>query len=222
MATISIASDKGGPGKTTTAILLACEWALDGYRVGLLDTDVNQQAAAFGRKADIPGLQVIGDVREDTILGALRAAEAENEIVLVDLPGGSSTLALKSLHRSHFVIIPTQASLPDVKAATKTLAQIDDAQELSGSPIARAILWTRILSGFESRSARHVRESVEHDVQAAILKTALMERSAFREIHITGQVPRQTDPEGNAAANVAALAAEVLGFVANLRKAAAA
>lgn len=220
MATISIASDKGGPGKTTTAILIGCELALDGYRVSLLDTDINQQAAAFGGKADIPGLTVIGDVREDNILATLRKAEAESEVVLVDLPGGSSTLALKALHRSHFVLVPTQASLPDVKAAMKTLAQIDDAQELARTPIARAVLWTRVLSGFESRSARHVRETVEAQEHIPILRNAMMERAAFREIHITGQVPRQIDPKGSAAQNVAAITAELLEQITRLREAA--
>ncbi len=221
MATISVASDKGGVSKTTSALLFASELALDGYKVALIDADLNQQAVAFGRKADIAGLTVLGDVREDNILALLRKAEAENEIVIVDLPGGSSTLALKALHRSHFVLVPSQASLPDIRAAMKTVAQIDDAQELARTSIARAILWTRVLSGFESRSARHVRESVETEGQVPILKTSIMERAAFREIYITGKVPRQTDPTGNAAANVAAFTAELLQCIATLSEAAA-
>jgi chromosome partitioning protein len=220
MATISVASDKGGPGKTTTAILIASELALDGYHVTILDTDINQQAAAFGRKAEIAGLTVVSEVREDNILAELRKAEAESEIVIVDLPGGSSTLALKAMHRSHFVLVPTQAALPDVKAAMKTIAQIDDAQELSRTPIARAIIWTRILPGFESRGARHVRQSVEADETLPILKASMMERAAFREIHITGKVPRQIDPTSAASANVAAVTAELLRRIAQLAEAA--
>ena len=221
MATISIASDKGGVSKTTSALLFAAELALDGYKVALIDADLNQQAVAFGRKSDIVGLSVLGEVREDNILALLRKAEAENEIVIVDLPGGSSTLALKALHRSHFVLVPSQASLPDIRAAMKTVAQIDDAQELARTPIARAILWTRVLSGFESRSARHVRESVEAEGQVPILKTAIMERAAFREIHITGRVPRQVDPSSTAAANITAFTGELLQRIASLSEAAA-
>jgi chromosome partitioning protein len=219
MATVSIASAKGGCGKTTVGILIGAELALDGYKVALLDCDLNQHASAFGKKANIPGLSIIGDVRDTNILAELKKVEAERDIVLVDLPGGSSTLALKALQRSHFVVVPTQASLPDVRDAMKTIAQIDDAQDLARAPIARAIVWTRFLPGFESKSARHVRESVEGQ-GVVILKSALMERAAFREIHITGQVPRQIDPNSGPSVNVSALAVEVLDRLKELAEAA--
>jgi chromosome partitioning protein len=219
MATISIASDKGGPGKTTTACLLAAELALDGYKVALLDCDVNQQAVSFVDKATIEDLKVIPDVNEANILSALRKAETEAEIVIIDLPGGASALALKAFHRSHFVLVPSQASMPDVKAAMKTIQQIDDAQELAKTPIARAIIWTRMMPGFESVPVRKVREAVEQSMETRIFKTALMERAAYRDIHISGMVPRQKDPSSGPSANVAALAAELLACIAELREA---
>jgi chromosome partitioning protein len=210
MATLSIASAKGGCGKTTTAILLGAELALNqGYNVALLDSDLNQHASAFGKKAQIERLTIIPDIDEANVLTALRKAEMENDLVLIDLPGGSSTLALKALQRSHFVLVPTQASLPDVRDAMKTIAQIDDAQDLARAPIARAIIWTRLLPGFESRSARHVRTSLEGQ-GTDILTAALMERAAFREIHITGRVPRQDDPGSAASTNVESIAKELL------------
>jgi chromosome partitioning protein len=221
MATISVASDKGGPGKTTTSCLLAAELALDGYKVALLDCDINQQAVAFGDKAKIEGLWVIAEVNEHNILSILKKAEGQAEIVIIDLPGGSSALALKAFHRSHFVLVPSQVSMPDVKAAMSTVRQIDDAQELAGIPIARALVWTRILPGFESVPVRTVREAIEKRADAPpIFKSCLMERAAYRDIHISGMVPRQKDPRGGPAANVGALAAELLAFLEKLREAA--
>jgi chromosome partitioning protein len=219
MATLSIASAKGGCGKTTVAILLGAELALDGYKVALLDCDLNQHVSAFGVKAIIPGFTVVGNVTDSNVLALLKRAEAEQDVVLIDLPGGSSTLALKALQRSHFVLVPTQTSLPDVRDAMKTVAQIDDAQDLARAQIGRAIMWTRFSPGFESKSARHVRESMEGQ-GVAILKTVLMERAAFREIHITGQVPRQADPNGGPAANISALTTEVLDQLKQLAEAA--
>jgi chromosome partitioning protein len=221
MAVISIASDKGGVSKTSLALLLGAEAALDGYKVCIIDSDINQQAAAFGEKANVPGLSVIGDVDEGNILAVLRRAEAESEIVLVDLPGGASALALKAFHRSHFVLIPSQVSMPDVKAAMKTVAQIDDAQELARVPIARAMVWTRIMPGFESVPVRQVRAALEESSVIRIFKSALLERAAFRDIHISGMVPRQKDPKGGPAANVAALTAELLDEISRLQAAAA-
>ena len=218
MAVISIASDKGGVSKTSLALLLGAEAALDGYRVTILDSDINQQAAAFGIKGKVPGLSVAGDIGEGNILTTLRKAEAESEIVIVDLPGGASALALKAFHRSHFVLIPAQPSMPDVKAAMKTIAQIDDAQELARAPIARAMVWTRIMPGYESVPVRQVRAAVAESSEVPIFKTALMERAAFRDIHISGMVPRQKDPRGGPANNVAALTAELLESIARLQE----
>jgi chromosome partitioning protein len=219
MATITIASAKGGCGKTTLAILLGAELALDGYRVSLLDSDLNQHASAFGARARIDRFDVQPDITEANVLAALRHAEAERDVVLIDLPGGSSTLALKALQRSHFVLVPTQASLPDARDAVKTIAQIDDAQDLARAPIARALVWTRLLAGFESRAARHVRQTLEGQ-GLPMLTATLMERAAFREMHISGEVPRQTDPGGAPAANIAALTREVLDRLAALAEAA--
>ncbi len=213
MAVVSIASVKGGVGKSSLAILLGTEFALDGYRVALLDCDLNQHAMAFGLKAKLHGFTVVPEVGEADVLKSLRKAEAESDVVLIDLPGGSSTLAIKALQRSHMVLVPTPPSLPDARDAMKTIAQIDDAQELARNPIARALVWTRFLHGFESKVARHVRQALEGE-NLPILKTTLMERTAYRAIHLTGQVPRQTEPTGPAAANVTALAQELLGHLA--------
>ena len=219
MATIAIASAKGGCGKTTLAILLGTELALEGYTVALLDCDVNQHATAFGRKADLQGFAVVPSIDESNVLPEIRKAEAQQDVVLIDLPGGSSTLALKALQRSNFVLVPCQASLPDVRDAIKTVAQIDDAAELARADIARALIWSRVLPGFESRSAKHVRESVEGR-GLPVFSSAILERAAYRELHLTGKVPRENDPKGSAAANVAAITKELLACLTGLQEAA--
>jgi chromosome partitioning protein len=210
MATISVASAKGGCAKTTLAILIGAELALaKGWKVALLDTDLNQHASAFGNRSKIPGLQIIGNITEDTILPTLRDVEASNDVVIIDLAGGSSTLALMALQRSHFVLVPTQTSLPDTRDAMKTVAQIDNAQELSRMPIGRALIWTRVPTQFESREAKHLRKSLEGK-GVNIFRTALMERNSIRSIHMTGKVPRQGEVKDKAAENVAEITEELL------------
>ena len=218
MPVVSIASAKGGCGKTTTGILLGAELALNhGYKVALLDSDVNQHASAFGKKAKIPNLTIMASIDEENVLGKLREAEKNNDIVLVDLPGGSSTLALKAMQKSHFVLVPTQMSLMDVRDAMKTIAQIDDAEDLAKSPIARAILWTRVPQTFESRAAKRVRSDLEKvqekNPNLTIFQAALMERTAFREMLFTSKVPSQELATSPAANNIDAIAKEVLAHL---------
>lgn len=219
MATLCISSAKGGCGKSTTAICIGSELALDGYRVALLDCDLNQHATLFGQIADIPSLTVVAAVDERNVLAVLRKAQDESDLVIIDLPGGSSTLALKALQRSNFVLIPCQATLPDVRDAMRTVEQIDDAQELARAPIARSLIWSRIMPGFEARAARHVRTSVE-ERGIPIFQTAMLQRAALAEFHLTGKVPRQTDPNGTAAQNIAAVTSELLSKLEQLAVAA--
>jgi chromosome partitioning protein len=209
VAVLAISSAKGGVGKTTLAILIGTELALDGYKVTILDCDLNQHVVAFGAKTSIAGLSVVPSVDDGNVLSALRTADAEAEMVIVDLPGGSSTLALKALQRSNFVIVPCQASLPDVKDAMKTMEQIRDAEDLSHVQIARWLVWTRVGPGFESRSAKHVRESVEAR-GLPVFRAQQRELAAYREMHITGRVPREVDPNSVAAQNVSAITGELL------------
>jgi hypothetical protein len=90
---------------------------------------------------------------------------------------------------------------------------------LARTPIARAIIWTRVTARFESRENRHIRTRMEGK-GAEIFQTALMERHAHRSIHITGKVPRQSAPKSPAAENIAQITKEVLDHLTRLAEAA--
>jgi chromosome partitioning protein len=58
-------------------------------------------------------------------------------------------------------------------------------------------------------------------MELPVFTTALVERAAFRELHLTGQTPRQTDPKSAAAANIRGITQELLTRLASLQEAAA-
>lgn len=51
----------------------------------------------------------------------------------------------------------------------KTVAQVDDAQELGRYPIPRSLIWTRVMPGFESMAARRVRADMENTASSDML-----------------------------------------------------
>lgn len=211
MATvISIASAKGGVSKTTLSVGIGTDLALEGYKVTIIDCDANKHALAFARKAAIEGFKVVGDgVSEETLLATIRAAKADSDIVLMDLPGITSKLVLMALTMSAFVLIPCQSSLLDVRDAIKTEAQVQDAAEITQREIARAVIWTRVPSGFESRVSKAVREVMDGRSLPQFDAT-LMERTAYREMFLNGEPPRVAAPSSPAASNLRAISTELL------------
>jgi len=206
---VSTASSKGGCSKTTLSVGVGAELALMGVRVVVLDADLNQHASAFGQKCAIENFTVVGDITEANILSEIRKANDSADLVLVDLPGGSSTLALKSMQRSHFVVIPSQLSLLDARDAVKTIDQVDDASELCGHRIERAVIWTRVMPGFESRPAKKVRTTVEAN-GTPIFEASLMNRASLQEMFLTGKALSQLNPNDPGAVNLKGIANELL------------
>lgn len=216
-AVVSIASAKGGCSKTTLAVGIAVELALENYAVVVLDADLNQHATKFGDKAQLANFSVVGDVHEGNILQQMKAAYETADMIIVDLPGGSSMVAVKALTKSHFVLIPTQHSILDARDAMKTVAQVDDAQELGRYPIPRSLIWTRVMPGFESMAARRVRADMEN-IDVPIFESVLMNRAAFQEMFLRGQVPRQFKPGGREAENLSAITGELVGKLDEIAK----
>ena len=78
MPVISFISAKGGVGKTTTALVLACELAEAGAQVTLIDADPNQPLVAWAEKPGRPqGVSVIGWSNLDGEKGIIDIIEAE-------------------------------------------------------------------------------------------------------------------------------------------------
>ena len=143
-----VANQKGGVGKTTTAVNLAAGLAKIGQRVLMIDLDPQgnatmgsgidkrameqsvydvllesssiQEAAVLSEKC---GYHVLGANRElsgaeielvtlerrnERLKGALRAADADYDFVLVDCPPSLSMLTLNGLCAAHGVVVPMQ------------------------------------------------------------------------------------------------------------------
>ena len=140
MITISIANQKGGVGKTTTAIALSTAFTRRGKKVLVVDTDPqgNLTAALGVCPDDVPGLlelmtsdMSIGDVRiliPCSILFAdadrrltqpyafgilaskLEPYQDEYDICIIDAPPSLGILSFNGFNASDYVIVPVNAS----------------------------------------------------------------------------------------------------------------
>ncbi len=109
MKTILIANQKGGCGKTITAITLASALAQKGYRVALADADNQKSARQWlkQRPSHAAGIQSL-DWRHEKSIGEVPKGI---EYLIIDAPGAlSDDQAQHLISESHAIVTPLQPS----------------------------------------------------------------------------------------------------------------
>ena len=215
MPTIVFASPKGGAGKSTTAILLASEFAHNGASVTLIDADPNKPVA---RWASLPGkpdaLKVIEDVTEKTIIKTIDREAEESSFVIVDLEGTASRMVPYAMSRADLVIIPTRGSALDAVEAVSAVREVRQQEEAFRINIPCAILFTCTSAAIRPRTLSAI-EAEFRENGVPVFSVQVHERDAYRAIFSFGGTIRTLDPQNarnlpSAAANIEALAREVI------------
>lgn len=186
MPTISLASSKGGAGKSTTAVVLATELAARGATVTLIDADPNQPVVRWSRKAGKPeGVIVIGGVTEETVSEVIDESAGQTQFVIVDLEGTASVMVAYAMSRSDLVIIPMQGSELDGVEAAKVIGFIRRQEKAYKLSIPYAVLFTKTNPAVRPRTLK----ALEADFLKQgipVFSTALHERDAFRAVFSFG------------------------------------
>jgi chromosome partitioning protein len=132
MPVIAVANPKGGAGKSTTTLLLACHLAHRGATTCIIDADPNQPINDWKTQGQSRSqVHVVGEAREDTIMDAIEEQARQRTFVFVDLEGTASLLVSRSIAFADFVIIPIQASAVDVRQAQKAITAVRNEERLA-------------------------------------------------------------------------------------------
>jgi chromosome partitioning protein len=218
MPTIVFASPKGGAGKSTSAVVLATEFALRGAEVVIVDADPNRPVSQWGKRPGRPEtLTVLSDVTEATIIDEIEAAAARVPFVIVDLEGTASMTVAYAISRADLVIVPTQGSQLDATEAAKAIRLIRQQEKAFSRRIPYAVLLTRTSAAIRPRTLQHIRDEMARN-DVPVLETQMHEREAFRAIFsfggaLQGLSSSQVSGLDAAIRNAQALAAEVVALL---------
>jgi chromosome partitioning protein len=208
---ITVATMKGGSGKSTLASCLAVHWHSEGRRPTIIDADPQRSIARLAvRDKALGGVRVVVDASEDAWRSAQRFADESGRII-IDTPGFRSQATLACLGISDFVLVPVKPSPFDVDRVLDTLNIL--IKGVSGRQPAFRCVLTQTTR--DSVIAKHIRRDLA-EAGFPVLKNEMINRVAYPEAALWGATPSLIEPDGAAARDIAAVAAEIDGILAGL------
>ncbi len=123
---IVFANEKGGTGKSTTAVHTAIALAASGHRVGALDLDSRQRTMTrylenrdatmrrLGKELPQAIYAVLEDLREEQLATAIDALAKEADVIVIDTPGRDDAIARSAILRADTLVTPMNDSFVDL------------------------------------------------------------------------------------------------------------
>lgn len=199
---ITLATSKGGVGKSTLTRNLAAYWCNVGHKVAIIDAD--PQGSIINRH-DTEGLLKEIDVLaepEETVANLIEDIKLNYSYVLVDTGGFRNKTTIRALIKSNLVIIPLKASADDVSGAIDTynlIAELNKTPERITSPIRYRMVLTMTQQGIVL--AKHIKNELQTSGYL-ILEPEMYHRVIYPETAIKGLSPCITEPDGAASRDI--------------------
>lgn len=209
MPTIAVLNQKGGAGKTTTALGVADALTNMLNTVLLVDTDERGSSLKWASvREQEPKFGVVG-MPHDKIHRDLPPIALPYAYTIIDGFPKMDNIARSAIMASDLVLIPVQPSPLDIWAAEDTVRLVKDA--LIYKPMLKcAFVIERKITG--TVLGKSVAAALER-YELPVMKTEIHQRVAYAMTLIQGLTLSEADTEGSAADEMAALAVEIKAFM---------
>ncbi len=207
---ITLATSKGGAGKSTLARSLSAHWFNLGHKPALVDADPQRSLAnRYDPNGKLGAVPIVAEP-EERVAEVIKELRVRQAPVIVDTAGFRNRTTIGALVATDLALIPLKPAIEDVDAAIATydlIQEINETEERAGRPIKVAMILTMTMRG--TIIARHVRLQLAL-AGYPLLVAEMPNRVAYPEAGIEGLSPSSVDPDGAAARDIAALAQEIM------------
>ncbi len=183
---VAFAGQKGGVGKSTTAVCLAVAALERGSRVLLVDADPQGTVRTWGevaaeRRRPAPTVVAMGASMHKA--GQLGALAASYDVTFIDCPPRHGEVQRSALMVADMVVLPCGASAADAWALATSLEVVREARAMRDELLACVLITRKQGRTALGKAARKVLESTG----LPVLDTELGSRIAYQEALAAGQ-----------------------------------
>jgi chromosome partitioning protein len=200
MAIITIASSKGGPGKTTLTQLIVGTLAAEGVNVVALDADPTGGLSRWATRIhEGPAFACHHEAEEARLAHLIHRVAQDAEVVVVDTAGFGNRAATVAMTAADGVLIPMVPGEGDVTEATRTVELVAGVASAARRDIPSRVLLNRVRP-----STALSKHAAAEAAALPTLNASLSDLVAYGEMGFSGRMPN-----GKAGTEVAALIAEL-------------
>lgn len=187
---ITVGSNKGGTGKTTTATNLAVALSLLKKEVCLVDADFQRSASRWNQDRNDSGLRPTITLIEkhDNVSNTVEDLSKKFDYVVVDVAGRNSREMITSLAVSNILIAPHQASQLDLDTLEELNTQIIKIKDLNPS-LTSYILHTMANTNpiVKENERREFQDYLIDFPNLNLLKSSCFYRKIYRDVMPSGK-----------------------------------
>lgn len=182
---ITVASSKGGNGKTSTCCLLAPALAARGYSVGVIDADPNANFSHWHESYTGPKIRCQAEARDVQVVDLAAAWAEELDVVVIDTAGFGNLTAAAAMGCADYVLVPSMADRGSTREASRTIAKVASVARAARRDIPASVVLSQWRAGGQAEAA--ALEDLKDYGITRILQTPIPERVAFRKMSFDGR-----------------------------------